>query len=292
MDIQLEIITGADAGRTSSFSKQEIIIGRQSGNDLNLNDQAVSGQHCMITVEGETAYVTDMKSSNGTFVNDRLVKAKVPLFPGDQIRVGATVFRVNFVQEQVVTAAASPSQQSSGVPASSPKSKKKLLIPAILIIGVVLVGVYLLLRSGGVGVDGFKIDPVLAPYLSVYSELNTCVDTLVTCLHAPSIDCVNTIQCLKHFDVSFVSDVNAMLEVLGVAMYASEYKEPKITFNPKHAEVLSKEGSIKIEEVEGTVKISGISSSGKKKETEILRFTHCWKATGDTRKLIKCPIPE
>lgn len=98
--IQIDVISGANEGLSQQFSQQSIRIGRQTGNDLNLNDNRVSSQHCVISVEGGNVYITDLQSSNGTFVSGRRVTAKAPIFPGDQIQIGDTVLGCSFLQQQ------------------------------------------------------------------------------------------------------------------------------------------------------------------------------------------------
>ena len=51
--------------------KEKITFGRDPGNDVVLDKPNVSRFHAQVTRVGKRYYVTDMRSSNGTFVNDR-----------------------------------------------------------------------------------------------------------------------------------------------------------------------------------------------------------------------------
>jgi hypothetical protein len=65
-------------------------LGRAKVNDIVLNeDVAVSSEHCRIRPEDGTFVVHDLKSTNGTFVNDKRV-SRQPLTEGDTIQVGET----------------------------------------------------------------------------------------------------------------------------------------------------------------------------------------------------------
>ena len=73
--------------REYPIEKETVSIGRKHGNDLQLNDLTVSGRHSLITVSGETAYVDDLGSTNGTLLNGARV-AKAVIKHGDIIQVG------------------------------------------------------------------------------------------------------------------------------------------------------------------------------------------------------------
>jgi hypothetical protein len=65
-------------------------LGRAKVNDIVLNeDVAVSSEHCRIRPEEGKFVLHDLKSTNGTFVNDRKV-TRQPLTEGDTIQVGET----------------------------------------------------------------------------------------------------------------------------------------------------------------------------------------------------------
>jgi len=64
-------------------------IGRSDKNDIVLSDDLASRSHAMLQQSGDgTVYLTDLGSSNGTFVNGVRVSAPVILRPRDQVRIG------------------------------------------------------------------------------------------------------------------------------------------------------------------------------------------------------------
>jgi ABC-type multidrug transport system ATPase subunit/pSer/pThr/pTyr-binding forkhead associated (FHA) protein len=69
-------------------NKEKLTFGRDASNDVVLNKPNVSRFHAQVTRVGKRYYVTDMRSSNGTFVNDKRVEGDVWLNPQDTIRIG------------------------------------------------------------------------------------------------------------------------------------------------------------------------------------------------------------
>jgi hypothetical protein len=66
-------------------------IGRVPGNDLVLAAAEVSRGHCSLVVENGRAVVTDLGSTNGTFVNDQRITEPTALEEGARLRIGPFV---------------------------------------------------------------------------------------------------------------------------------------------------------------------------------------------------------
>jgi pSer/pThr/pTyr-binding forkhead associated (FHA) protein len=63
-------------------------VGRAARADFVLDVALVSRLHCRLTSDAEGRLeIEDLKSTNGTYVNDRRVK-RAPLSPGDLVRIG------------------------------------------------------------------------------------------------------------------------------------------------------------------------------------------------------------
>lgn len=69
------------------LSAETTTIGRHKNNDICIDNLAVSGHHAQILKIGNDCFIEDLNSSNGTFVNDNLIK-KHPLDNGDEIKIG------------------------------------------------------------------------------------------------------------------------------------------------------------------------------------------------------------
>ena len=69
----------------------ETLIGRDPACDLVLSDITVSRRHAAVRQDGNTVVVSDLGSSNGTFVNGEPVGGRRRLRDGDALRIGTTV---------------------------------------------------------------------------------------------------------------------------------------------------------------------------------------------------------
>jgi len=63
-------------------------IGREHGNVIWIDEETVSRRHACITVERNAVFLEDLKSSNGTWVNNIAINRKTRLKEGDIITVG------------------------------------------------------------------------------------------------------------------------------------------------------------------------------------------------------------
>jgi diguanylate cyclase (GGDEF)-like protein len=83
-----------ELGKRHLLSKPLTTIGRGSGNDIIVPSDAVSRNHASLERRGAEFIVSDLNSTNGTFINNELGRVKQwRLNRGDQIRVGDTVFK-------------------------------------------------------------------------------------------------------------------------------------------------------------------------------------------------------
>src|SRR4051794_8489424 len=99
---------GALGGREFSFAGlEEVVIGRSARCELRLDDPTVSRRHCLLDVAGRWAWVRDLGSLNGTFVNGQDIGSHLRdagtgepavggfklLRNGDDLRLGDLAFR-------------------------------------------------------------------------------------------------------------------------------------------------------------------------------------------------------
>jgi pSer/pThr/pTyr-binding forkhead associated (FHA) protein len=91
----IEPAVGLGRTREVSIAKEEFLVGRGPDCDLRVNDEDISRHHCLIRVRSQEATLSDLGSSNGTFVNGKRVLSQVVLTSGDEIRVGKCCFLVD-----------------------------------------------------------------------------------------------------------------------------------------------------------------------------------------------------
>ncbi len=79
---------------TFEVTKRRIAIGRSARNDLCLDDPFASRVHAELRREGQTYWLTDLGSANGTYVNGIRIRETVPIAPGDRLQIGETILEV------------------------------------------------------------------------------------------------------------------------------------------------------------------------------------------------------
>ena len=97
-ELLLEIVEGSAAGRQHRLDGP-LEIGREAGMPLQIEDRKISRRHARVTPEDGRAWVEDLGSSNGTFVNDQPIHVPRTIVPGDRIRLGLTVLELRTAQQ-------------------------------------------------------------------------------------------------------------------------------------------------------------------------------------------------
>src|SRR3954467_3670337 len=92
---RIEVTDGPARGEQSELDK-ELIIGRSTeGFGALQGDPEISRRHAQIsrTDEGRL-YISDLGSTNGTFVNGKKIEGSSSLTPGDVVKVGQSTLKV------------------------------------------------------------------------------------------------------------------------------------------------------------------------------------------------------
>ncbi len=100
------ITAGPDSGDEFELASGKTVIGRDPQNtDVCLTTPGISRQHCAIEIADTATTITDLGSSNGTFVNGKRIKAATPLVSGDTVSLGTSVgFRYSAPQPPAAVA--------------------------------------------------------------------------------------------------------------------------------------------------------------------------------------------
>jgi eukaryotic-like serine/threonine-protein kinase len=102
MRVTLNVVAGPQTGRTFSFDQHDtFMIGRSEDAQFCLpHDRFFSRHHCLIEIAPPQAFLRDLGSTNGTFVNGLRVET-AHLKHGDRIQGGETVLEVGVAADQV-----------------------------------------------------------------------------------------------------------------------------------------------------------------------------------------------
>ena len=104
MPFAIVISEKGGAERRELFDKSEISVGRVQGNDLMLPKGNVSKRHARLMFRDGRFIVTDLKSTNGTYVNGRKIGQATVVREGDKIYVGDYVLRFEAAPGTVIAA--------------------------------------------------------------------------------------------------------------------------------------------------------------------------------------------
>jgi len=97
--LQLEVLQGPDAGKRLVIGGEEINIGTLNSNDLALTDSSVSRYHLRIAAGVRGFVLTDLDSTNGTFI-DGLRVGEVTVSSPTDLRVGESVLRLSPLSDE------------------------------------------------------------------------------------------------------------------------------------------------------------------------------------------------
>jgi len=89
----LVVIHGEDLGRKYDLQGKDLTIGRSSKSDIPIDQDSVSRHHARVFHDGSRVMVEDLKSTNGTFVNDEQIDEEHRLKNNDLIKVGRTILK-------------------------------------------------------------------------------------------------------------------------------------------------------------------------------------------------------
>ena len=93
MTWKLQAITGEFTGQEIAI-EQDMLVGRHQDAGLVLQAAEVSRKHAALLLQNDQLWVQDLKSSNGTFVNDVRIEGEVQLHDADIVQFASLKFAV------------------------------------------------------------------------------------------------------------------------------------------------------------------------------------------------------
>ena len=148
----LVVRQGTQAGMSFSVTGNQVVMGREEGLDIILQDPESSRRHCRISWQGGQYVIEDLGSTNGTFVNGVQITTPQMLNPGDSIGIGQTALVFQMAgrqagaypyqspppQQAQVYSSPAPSRSDSGSESTESKTTQYLLYGCgcLLLIGI------------------------------------------------------------------------------------------------------------------------------------------------------------
>ncbi|HXF85249.1 MAG TPA: FHA domain-containing protein [Anaerolineales bacterium] len=112
---QMIMRSGPTPGAAFALEGDQITIGRDSSNDIVINDAEVSRRHARLTFQGGKYVLEDLGSTNGTFVNGQRLAGPRVLKPGEVVSFGEQIVLV-FEAVNVDPGATMVSPRAAAVP--------------------------------------------------------------------------------------------------------------------------------------------------------------------------------
>jgi len=94
---KIQVLEGPMSGAQFDIDKEVIFVGRSTGNDVRIRDEAVSRRHLKIFSVESCYFIEDLKTKNGTRINGEAMDAGFARFitENDRIQLGSTVIRLD-----------------------------------------------------------------------------------------------------------------------------------------------------------------------------------------------------
>ncbi len=98
MQLKLRILVGGNAGQKLAIPGPVFTIGRDDGCDLRPKSGYISRRHCEIAQENSRAFIKDLRSRTGTWINGSRIPTEraVEMQAGDHLKLGPLEFEVVF----------------------------------------------------------------------------------------------------------------------------------------------------------------------------------------------------
>jgi predicted component of type VI protein secretion system len=93
VQLVLEVVEGPVAGTRIPLD-DPVELGRDPDLEFHLDDREISRRHARVEADGDGAVISDLGSTNGTYVNDQPITTARRLVSGDQVRMGLSVLEL------------------------------------------------------------------------------------------------------------------------------------------------------------------------------------------------------
>lgn len=96
MNVELILDKGGGPTKKLRLHHEMTVVGRRRDCNLCIPSSEVSRRHCLLHFHDDYLTVEDLKSINGTYLNDQKVVDKSVVYPGDRLSIGPVHFTVQY----------------------------------------------------------------------------------------------------------------------------------------------------------------------------------------------------
>ena len=97
-ELDVCVVSGPGVGRTQSLGDASVLLGRSRSADLRTDDRRLSGRHAQFERRGDRVTVTDLDSTNGTFLDGEAVVGSKAVPVGALVETGSALVAVRPAQ--------------------------------------------------------------------------------------------------------------------------------------------------------------------------------------------------
>ncbi|NWF63355.1 MAG: FHA domain-containing protein [Chloroflexi bacterium] len=100
--ISIMIRPAGQAGILRYFNQTEIMIGRDPGSDIPLQDETISARHAHLTYHHNQWWLEDLASTNGTRLNGIPITLPTVITSGDEIQCGGAALSISLSENVII----------------------------------------------------------------------------------------------------------------------------------------------------------------------------------------------
>ena len=89
----LKVVRGGNTGQIWELNGPVAVLGRHPDCDIPIDVADASRHHAQIVVDADACYLEDLRSRNGTSLNDEVIQSRQKLSDGDRIRITTVVLK-------------------------------------------------------------------------------------------------------------------------------------------------------------------------------------------------------
>jgi len=98
LTLKFEVTKGGEVGKEYTIQLDEVTLGRGKDVTLKLEDSKISRLQARLESHAGFLYITDLSSSNGTYVNDQKITESTKLEVGSRLKMGNLLLLVSSVE--------------------------------------------------------------------------------------------------------------------------------------------------------------------------------------------------
>lgn len=101
--LRLEISPPGAGAFFRTFTRSEVLLGRDSVCELRLEDEAISARHAKLSFHQGQWWIEDLHSTNGTILNSIRLTTPTVLTDGDEFQCGGATLRVQMNVDRLIS---------------------------------------------------------------------------------------------------------------------------------------------------------------------------------------------